>query len=215
VGDAAALIGVSGQKIRAWIKGWPRTTTKGVIHNDLGWVDGRLAFSFVNLMELRFVAFFAAAGVNLREIRAIMAEARAELDRPHPFATNVVFRTDGAKIVAEIALRNGVSDLYDLKSKNFEMGIVVYQSLKEGVVYDPKGNALAWYPRRALAPNVIIHPKFAFGRPVLKERGIPTEAIADAMRAEGSADIVAEIFEIPKRQVHEAIAFEADIRRAA
>src|SRR5947207_6137222 len=146
VRDAADLIGVSAQKIRAWIAGWPRTVAAPVVENDLGWVDGRFAFSFANLMELRFIAFFEDAGVKLREIRTIMDEVRVELHRPHPFATNVVFKTDGAKIVAEIAHRNGVADLYDLRSRNFEMGVVVYRTLKSGVVYDPKGDAQAWFP---------------------------------------------------------------------
>jgi uncharacterized protein (DUF433 family)/DNA-binding transcriptional MerR regulator len=215
VSDAADLIGVSSQKIRAWIAGWPRTVAAPVLENDLGWVDGRVAFSFANLMELRFIAFFEGAGVKLREIRRIMDAVRAELRRPHPFATNVVFKTDGAKIVAEIAHRNGIADLYDLRSRNFEIGIVVYKSLKHGVVFDPKGDAQAWFPRRKLAPNVIIHPSLAFGRPVLRGRGIPTEAIANAAVAEGSIEAAAIIFEIPTSRAKEAVTFEQHIRRAA
>jgi uncharacterized protein (DUF433 family)/DNA-binding transcriptional MerR regulator len=215
VRDAADLIGVSSQKIRAWIAGWPRTVAAPVVDNDLGWVDDRLAFSFANLMELRFIAFFEGAGVKLREIRAIMDEVRAELHRPHPFATNVVFKTDGEKIVAEIAHRNGIADLYDLRSRNFEMSMVVYKTLKTGVVYDPSGNAQAWFPRRKLAPNVIVHPRLAFGRPVLKGSGIPTEAIAKAARAEGSIEAAAILFEIPTSKAEEATSFEEHIRQAA
>src|SRR5258706_2704423 len=96
VRDAADLIGVPHQKIRAWIAGWPRTVAAPVLENDLGWVDDKFAFSFANLMELRFIAFFESAGVKLRAIRAIMDEVRAELRRTHPFATNIVFKTDGA-----------------------------------------------------------------------------------------------------------------------
>jgi uncharacterized protein (DUF433 family) len=166
-------------------------------------------------MELRFVAFFEAAEVSMREIRSIMDEVRAQIHRPHPFATDIVFKTDGSKIVAEIARKNGISDLYDLRSRNFELGDIVYKSLREGVEYDPKGDARAWFPRRLLAPNVIIHPKLAFGRPVLRGSGIPTEAIAEAMRAEGDAETVAELFEISKKRVQEAVAFEAELRKAA
>jgi len=215
VSEAARLIGVPMQRVRAWVTGWPRTAAPPVIQNDLGWVDGRLAFSFANLMELRFVAFFSAANVSMHEIRSIMDEVRAAIHRPHPFATDIVFKTDGSKIVAEIARKNGISDLYDLRSRNFEMGVVVYRTLKEGVVYDPKGDAQAWFPRRILAPNVIVHPKLAFGRPVLKGSGIPTEAIADAMRAERDIETVAVLFEISTKRVQEAVAFEANLRAAA
>lgn len=214
VREAARLIGAPMQKVRAWVDGWPRTAAPPVIHNDLGWVDGRLAFSFANLMELRFVAFFAAADVSILEIRSIMDEVRALIHKPHPFATDIVFETDGSKIVADIVRKSGV-DLYDLRSRNYEMGVVVYKSLKQGVVYDPRGDAQAWFPRRLLAPNVIVHPKLAFGRPVLKRSGIPTEAIADAMRAEGDIETVAALFEITTKRAQEAVAFEANLREAA
>jgi uncharacterized protein (DUF433 family) len=215
VSEAAALIGESQQKIRAWVDGWPRSGVPALVDNDLGWVDDRLAFSFANLMELRFVSVFAKV-VKIREIRAVMDEARRETRRAHPFATNIVFRTDGKKIIVEIAHRNNVTQLYDLKSRNFEIGGVMYRTLKQDVVYDPKGDAAAWFPRRGLAPNVMVHPRLAFGRPVLQEDGIPTEAIADAIKAEGgSVDKVAALFEISRRRVQEAVAFENHLQRAA
>jgi uncharacterized protein (DUF433 family) len=107
-----------------------------------------------------------------------------------------------------------VADLYDLRSKNYEMGLIVYKSLKEGVVYDPRGDAQAWFPRRKFAPNVILHPRLAFGRPVLRGRGIPTEAIANAARAEGSVEAAAELFEIPISRAREAVSFEEHLRAA-
>jgi uncharacterized protein (DUF433 family) len=215
VSEAAALIGASQQKIRAWVSGWPRSGAPALISNDLGWVDDRLAFSFANLMELRFVSVFVHAKVKIHEIRAVMDEVRRDLHRAHPFATNIVFRTDGKKIISETAHRNGVTRLYDLKSRNFEIGGVVYQSLKEDVIYNPKGEAETWFPRRSLAPNVIVHPRLAFGRPVLKDDGIPTEAIADAVKAEGSIDKVAALFEISRRRAQEAVIFENHLKRAA
>lgn len=215
VSEAAELIGVPPQKIRAWVDGWPGTERAPVISNQLGWVDKQLALSFANLMELRFIAFFAGAGVRINEIRRIMDEVRTALHQHHPFATNVVFKTDGRKVVAESARRNGVKDLYDLRSKNFEIGVVIYKSLKDGVIYDPKGDALAWYPRQKVAPNVIIHPSLAFGRPVLKGRGIPTAAIANTARIEGSIEAAAAIFEISNSRAKEAVEFEERLRRAA
>ena len=50
-----------------------------------------------------------------------MTDAREMLSHPHPFATKTVFKTDGRKIVAEIAHRHGLMLVYDLKSKNYEM----------------------------------------------------------------------------------------------
>ena len=114
--DAAALIGVSVQKVRAWVEGRPRSEMKPLIDNDIGWLENRIAISFANLMELRFVAFFTDAGVRFPEIRRIMNEVRTFIRRPHPFATDIVFRTDGERIVAEAARRNGIPSIYDLRS---------------------------------------------------------------------------------------------------
>jgi uncharacterized protein (DUF433 family) len=210
VPDAAALIGATERRVRGWVAGYKKSEGP-LIDNELGWLDGRLAFSFTNLMEIRFIAFFVEAGVRLPHIRAIMNEAKEVTRNPHPFATNVVFKTDGRKILAQIAKRNGIADLYDLKSHNYEMEPVVFKSLKTGVEYDPSGEIRLWRPRPQTAPHVIVHPKFAFGQPVLRESRIPTGTLRDAVDAEGSAAAVADQFDLPVKQVLEAVRFDRQL----
>jgi|SRR5215213_5101804 len=213
VPEAALLMGQKQSLVRVWIEGHTRKQSP-VIDNELGRVDGKTAVSFTNLMELRFVAFFAPH-VGLQEIRKIMDEAKATLGHPHPFATRTVFKTDGKKIVAEIAYRTGKVDIYDLRSRNLEMRTVVWNSLKNDVTYDPLGQAVSWRPRPHIAPNVIVHPRFAFGQPVLKKSRIPTKVLAKAVQVEGSMKFVADIFEVPIKSVREAVKFEQNLRLAA
>ena len=215
VPETAELVGAPQASVRVWVGG-KKGRQAPVIDNQLGMVDGKVAVSFTNLMELRFVSQFSKAGVRLNEIRSIMQEAKDTLAHPHPFATKIVFHTDGKKIVAAITRRHGVELVFeDLKTKNYEIPIVVLPSLKEDVVFDPNGNMVAWYPRKEIAPNVIVHPRFSFGRPVLQDSRIPTETLALAVKAEGSVRSVAEQFEIPEKQVREAVRFQADLRQAA
>jgi uncharacterized protein (DUF433 family) len=211
--QVAELVSAPQSMVRVWVEGHTGKQM-AVIDNQLGRVGGKVAVSFTNLMELRFVATFANAGVGLREIRKIMGEVKETLEHPHPFATSTVFKTDGKKIVAEIAQRNGVR-LYDLRTKNYEMLAVVVKSLKNHVTYDPAGDAISWRPRPRIAPNVILHPHFSFGRPVLKASRIPTATLAQAVKVEGSSAFVADIFDIPERQVKEAVRFEKELRLAA
>jgi uncharacterized protein (DUF433 family) len=211
--EVAELVNASQANVRVWVEGHTGKQS-AVIDNQLGRVDGKVAVSFTNLMELRFVATFVGAGVGLREIRKIMDEVRETLEHPHPFATRTVFKTDGRKIVAEIAKNNGVS-IYDLRTKNFEMLNVVMMSLKDDVTYDPAGDAIYWRPRPGIAPNVIVHPHFSFGRPVLEQSRIPTSTIAQSVKVEGSVPFVADIFEVPEKQVREAVKFERELRKAA
>lgn len=211
--EVAELVNASQANVRVWVEGHTGKQS-AVIDNQLGRVDGKVAVSFTNLMELRFVATFVAAGVGLREIRKIMDEVRETLEHPHPFATRTVFKTDGRKVVAEIAKNNGVS-IYDLRTKNFEMLNVVMMSLKDDVTYDPTGDAVYWRPRPLIAPNVIVHPHFSFGKPVLQQSRIPTSTIAQSVKVEGSVPFVADIFEVPEKQVREAVKFERELRKAA
>lgn len=212
--DAAELVEAPPQLVRIWVSGH-KDKQNAVIVNDLGRIQGKVAVSFHNLMELRFVALFHAAGVRLQTIRAIMSDVRDSIDHPHPFATKIVFRTDGRKIVAEIGRKNGIKNIYDLRSRNYEMHPVVMKSLKDDVVYDPRGDATAWRPRRKIAPNVVMHPSFSFGQPILQRSHIPTATIAAAAKAEKSAKAAAWMYEVTEREVREAIRFEQALHKAA
>lgn len=211
---AAVLVQASPAVVRLWLGG-RKGRQVPVIDNELGSVDGKIVVSFTNLMELRFVAKFHNAGVRLNEIRKIMDEARQLLQHPHPTATKLVFRTDGKKVMAEIGKKHNINVLYDLRSKNYEMPTIVMPSLKDDVIFDKNDDIIAWYPRKEIAPHVIIQPNFSFGRPVLKGSHIPAETLADAVKAEGNARVVAHLFEVPEKQVREAVRFCEDLRKAA
>jgi uncharacterized protein (DUF433 family) len=212
--DTADLLGVKSRLVRAWLAG-VRGKQLPVISAELGKVDDRLAVSFTNLMELRFVAEFHKAGVRLSEIRAILDEAKDFLNHPHPAATQKFFRTDGHKILGEIGRKHGVEVLYDLRTRNFEMPAIVLPSLKQDVVFDPDGNIVQWFPRRSIAPNVIVDPRFSFGRPIMRQSYIPAATLADAVESEGSAEAVAEIFDVSEQQVEEAVRFCNSLQQAA
>ncbi|MER9306548.1 hypothetical protein NKJ06_23910 [Mesorhizobium sp. M0293] len=215
VPETAELVEAPQADVRIWVNG-KKGRQQPVIDNQLGLVNGKVAVNFTNLMELRFVARFANSGVRLNEIRSILQEAKATLAHPHPFATRIVFQTDGRRIVAAITRKHGIELVYeDLKTKNFEIPSLLMPSLKEDVVFDPEGNMVAWYPRKGTAPNVIVHPRFSFGRPILQESHIPTERLAHAVKVEGSVSVVADQFEISEKQVSEAVSFETDLRQAA
>jgi len=211
--EAAELVEASTGEMRVWVEG-RKDKQAPVIENQLGRIGRTVAVSFTNLMELRFVATFARAGVRLNEIRAIMSDAKDLLNHPHPFATKTVFRTDGKKIVAEIVGKYRKSIL-DLKTGNYEIPLIVLQSLKENVIWDPEGEAIAWYPRPQIAPHILVNPNYSFGRPILKDSKIPSETIAEAVAAEGSAKIVAQLYDVPERQVREAVRFQRHLQQAA
>jgi uncharacterized protein (DUF433 family) len=214
VADGARLIRSSEQKIRGWIAGYPRRG-EPILKNELQVLDGKLAFSFINLMEMRFLAFFADEGIHLNSLRYMAREAQKILKRQHPFATNTLFKTDGKRIYAEIIERSGDKKLYNLYARNFEMAPVIERTLKEEIVYDPTGAARHWRPRPDLAPNIIIHPKRAFGQPTLKESGVPVRALFGALESGETVKSVARWFDVPEQHVREAEKFCRDLALAA
>jgi uncharacterized protein (DUF433 family) len=212
--EVAMLVGAPQPNVRVWIEGHAGKQ-EPLIFNQLGRVDGKTVVSFANLIEMRFIKRFASAGVKMRDIRRIMEEVSDILEHPHPFATKSIFRTDGRKIVADIARKNGLHLIYDLKSRNYEMPTVVMKSLLEDVVFDPEGEAMSWKPRPAIAPNVIVHPKYSFGRPVIESGHIPTATLSKAVKVEGGSNVVSLMFEVPEKQVKQAVVFERELRKAA
>ncbi|MBW6396794.1 hypothetical protein KPL78_02995 [Roseomonas sp. HJA6] len=215
IAEAAYLVGISERKARGWISGYDKYKLIPMIENEIGWSGNHLALSFKNLLEMRFISFFEDAGVHINHIRSIMDEVRVITSTDHPFSTDIVFQTDGRKIVGSIIKKYSSPKIYDPRTKNLEMFPVVYDSLKHDIEFDFNGDARLWFPRKHIAPNVIIHPKFAFGKPIIKDFQIPTQAIASAVKVEGSQAAVAEIFDIPVKYVRQAVKFEAELRLAA
>lgn len=210
--DASRLLEVSPHKLRGWVCGYHGMIGAPLITSQIPTVEERIAISFVNLIEARFIAMFSRYGVDVRSIRYMVAEAERVLNHPHPFATETIFKTDGKKIFMQAAEETGDPKLYDLKKKNFAIHDVLAAEFKKGVVYSGRGNAESWFPRKESAPNVIVHPHMAFGQPVIKKCGVPTKTLFDAFNAEdGSYESVAYWFDVSEDDVKEAVRFEVSL----
>lgn len=190
-----------------------------IIANQIARIDGRIALSFINLIESLFIAQFSKKGIHVRAIRAMAEEAKRLFKNPHPFATEHVFRSDGQTIFAEIIETIGdkkLTRLYNLKRHNYAFLELLKGKFHEKVVYGPEGYAHLWYPRKRQFPNVLLNPSVAFGRPVMQDSGIPTETLYDAFLAENKdANAVAKWHKTTADSVREAVNFERILARAA
>ena len=64
---------------------------------------------------------------------------------------------------------------------------IVQRSLFNGIEFEG-GQAVRWYPTKSR--HVVVDPARSFGRPVLADYGVPTEALFAAFKVEGSMDRV-------------------------
>lgn len=217
--EASRLSGIPGSAIRRWVFGFTsKRAAHGRAHYRGLWQpdyhdEEEPALSFHDLLEVRFVGAFRKQGVSLQAIRLAAAHAREILDTEHPFTCRQ-FLTDGRGIFAEIAPELGDAGdrrrLLDLAKRQYVFREIVSPSLYSGIDYGRGGAALRWFPLPR-SRRVVLDPGRAFGKPILYEYGVPTEALAHAAQTERDIRRVARLYKVPAGQVETAISFEQRI----
>lgn len=212
---ASRLSGVPARRIRRWLSGYSfarpggRHSSPPVWAPDYEPIGGKLALSFADLIEVRFVDRFIEAGVPWKSLRVAAERASALLGHArHPFATET-FVTDGSTILMKIVTDVDSSELLDLVRDQVELRRIVSPFIKGELEFEG-ATAARWLPRSA-GGLVAIDPRRSFGQPILRREGIPTRTLHDAVLVEGSARRVAELYEIPVNGVHAAVDFERQL----
>ena len=216
VPEAARLTRVPAPRIRHWVFG------KGghaALDPELLPQDGQEAIGFLNLIEVLFLRELRAQGVSFGAIRKAAALARKYLNRPHPFANGQFFvHTDGKNLLLQVVNDTDDKSLVDLASGNGAWLQVLERSFTHSISFDGiNGSASQWQPDPR-APRIVVDPQRQFGRPIDSETGVPTDVLADALRAEnGNAARVAKWWKVPVEAVNQAAEFELrlGLRRSA
>jgi uncharacterized protein (DUF433 family) len=98
--------------------------------------------------------------------------------------------------------------LLDLKKHQYVIKDVIARTFKD---LDIEDDAVArWRPYRGKR-TIVIDPKRAFGQPIAASSGVPTVALVDAVKAEGSIQRVAQLFDIANSVIQDAINFEKSL----
>jgi uncharacterized protein (DUF433 family) len=210
--EAARILGLDGtRKIQGWLNGWRGSSAGPIIRRDFKETS---TVSFLDLMEMRFIEFFRGQGVSMPTLRKSAEKARTEWGKEHPFAlSHAIYMTDRRKVFAQVAQEEGDKTTWDLASGQHEMWEAIEQAIAKGVTFDPKTElACRWHPRPGDFPHIVVDPRFAFGRPVVEARGVPTAALFRQWRAEGGdKERVARWFEVSAPEVAEAVEFELQL----
>src|SRR5438270_3453157 len=130
VPEASRLTRISTGKIRRWIKGYDFRTSGSIRHSDAVWqgeikrLDNKLALSFRDLLELRFVDAFIKAGVSWTTMRRAHVKAQKELRTTHPFCSKRI-ATDGKNILLKQAQEDSDEALINLVTEQGEFRRIV------------------------------------------------------------------------------------------
>lgn len=218
LGEAERLTGISRRRIRRWTQGSRYRDAKGVhrsppiIASAVSDAVGRAALDFGDLLEVRFLEAFHEHGVSWWSIRTAALNARELLGRHRPFSSRI-FKTDGRTILAELVQQSGDRVLLDLVRNQFEFERIISPLLYAGIEFNESDEPATWSPLGEQL-HVVLDPRRSFGAPIVRESGVPTQVLAHAVRAEGSADIVAAYFEIATASVYDAVEFEEQLESA-
>lgn len=210
--DVARLLrGPNAARLRGWLNGWANSSSGPIIERDFG---GTSTISFLDLIELRFVAHFRNAGVTMPTLRRAAAEARSEWGSSHPLAlSQAKYLTDRKKVFAQAAEHEGDQRTWELATKQYQLWDTIEQTIDHGLTFDPTTHiALALRPNPDRFPNVILDPAVAFGSPSIS--GVPTVTLYRQYKAEaerGGFARVADWFDLKVTDVEEAIKFEISL----
>ena len=209
--EAAKLSGVSVGRIRRWLRGYEYRSGKSSRHSGAVWqgqlkpIENRIALSFLDLMEVRFIAAFLVRGISWRTMRSAHTLACQELRSEHPFCTNR-FVTDGTKLLLRQANESSDQALFDIATNQQELLRIVQPFLKE-LEFASDTQLSRWWPL-GRDRTVILDPLRNFGQPSTVNSGVPTQALARAVTANKSAELVARWFHADPAEVSDAVEFE-------
>ena len=205
VSFAAKLTETTNARVASWFRVRNGSSLAPAIVTPFDPIAGQIVMPFLALVEARFVAHFRKHGLSLQTIRKVARKMRADHDVAHPFATDGRFRTDGKKVMMEMASDDGERRLIDIMTDEFGFPSVIEPSLFDTVIY---ADDLAARMTFAEFPSIVVDPLFALGRPIVLPGYVPTETLAAAYMAEGDVDAVAEWFGTEPSAVTQAVGFQ-------
>jgi uncharacterized protein (DUF433 family) len=209
--EAHRITEVPAKRIRRWTTGYRfqykgrHRYTQPVIPSDLSAELGILALDFADLLEVRFLNAFREYGVSWNAIHIASQRARDILDLRHPFSSRR-FSTDGRTILAQFVTETGDDVLLDLVRSQYEFEQIIRRYLVGQIEFDGD-TPTRWWPVEG-SKRIVIDPQRAFGTPIVASEGVPTRILAQAFQAEGSFEVVADLFRVEPSSVVEAVEYE-------
>lgn len=212
--EAAHMVGTSASNVRRWLFGYsyhhhgPKREQRPLWKPQYGLDQEDPVLGFRDLIEARMVASLRKLKIGLPTIRACLETAAEIANDSHPFSS-AHFRTDGRRLFLERLGEKGARDVIDLKTRQHAFPKVIEASFLDLEFDDEK--ATRWFPLQK-SRRIVADPERSFGHPIVDAGGVPTKRLAQSYEAEGrSIGKVAMLFEIDKKAVKDALAFERQI----
>lgn len=224
---AAQLAQLDVRAARRWAEGYTyiregeRRASPGLMTLAMSRKGSEQDVTFAELLTLRLVKAFRDVKLGLPVIRRVAERAAADYDLTMPFASRR-FRTDGRKVFIELQRDQPGNDeagvparereLIEVLTRQRNFADIVEPSLFANVDWDGD-SASRWWPM-GKAQSIVLDPAIRFGASRIDGTGVPTSAVAAAVRAEGGSETalkaVADWYGVPLEGVQDAMRFETE-----
>ena len=197
VSEAARYVGVHPNTVSSWhYRGNP------VLH---GRTKGR-PLSYLELIEVAFVAFFRRLKVSMNRIRSARDYVAKTIEREYPFAS-LQFKTEGFHILMEYH-QFDPSLKWDQLIVTDSHGQLAWEEMMGNrfVEFDYEDEVAMRWHLAGRESQVVIDPRIAFGAPMVS--GLPTWVIRGRHEAGETIEEIVEDFEICESAIQDALAFE-------
>jgi uncharacterized protein (DUF433 family) len=201
--EAAALTGLKYPRIREWFRGRAAGRTP-VFAGDYQPVNGDLAISFHDLIDVFVAGQLREHGVTLLTVRNVYRRLEEELRTCHPFC-RIELLSDGKIVFTRGIDGKGQEELVEVLTRQRVFPEILLPFLKT-IDYD-KANRLA--RRWRIAESILLDPQICFGAPIVERAGIPATILAASYRANHSnAEAVAKWYNVAPADVLKAVTFQ-------
>jgi len=222
--EAAGYLHEEAEDVRRWAFGYTRLRDgesvrhPALIRTELPKLEGELALTFVELVELMYIRGFARAGASWKLIKTAARTASKIFETEHPFAMKQLF-ADPEGIYALIEEADGDESLVELVGHGQHTLRDFVRPYLGQLDFDPREVARRWRPLGAEG-GVVLDPRIAFGAPIVEEVGIPARTLSSAFDAESSSgrraaiETVAWMFEVKPEHVEMSLTFRDWLRKS-
>ena len=167
----------------------------------------RAPLSYLQLVEVAFVASFRAAGVSLQRVRKAQEYLSKVFQVEYPFA-QLELKTDGVHVLKELEEREegqGVRLVVaDRAGQEAWPQLIAERIAQFDYAYEL---ALTWHPRGQEVP-IVVDPRISFGAPIVEQAGVATWVLRERYQAGESLDELEDDFGVTPTELMAALKFE-------
>lgn len=212
--EAAGLLGLRTDRVRAWLDGYER---HGVRYPPVIRVEpsGDDIVTWGEFVELGYLREYRRKGVPLQRLRPVIDELRLEYATPYPLATAQPY-VYGKELVLELQERSGIPASIAIVIRSGQTLALSDEARRffHKVEFEPpeRGDVRRLRPAGRASP-VVIDPLVRFGRPSVE--GVATERLWELHDAGESTAEIARGYELSEEIVRAAVSYEEQQRSLA